>query len=203
MGRGRPYSALGLEEKKMLNRIVTTLVLSSLLISAPTSAAPDGSLSKMLNTNITLIEYITLRTKLTSVERLATGKVTKWGDYSSVVELSVNFDYDDSDLTFSLSAVDDHYFATISEAKSYCRDLIRAERMTVWITLLFYSTPSGWTRGDLDTDEFQNQLRESTKIRAAVGYREIEETLPEGERFLECIASLDKDAEIKNFSYNL
>ena len=49
--------------------------------------------------------------------------------YCSVVELSVKFDYGDSELTFVLNPVDDHYFSTIAEAKSYCRDLIRAERM--------------------------------------------------------------------------
>lgn len=64
----------------MLNRIVTALVFSGLLISVPTSAAPDGSLREMLDTKITLIEYITLHTKLKSVERLATGDVTEWGN---------------------------------------------------------------------------------------------------------------------------
>lgn len=187
----------------MVNRIVTPLILFGLLISVPTSAAPDGSLRKMLDTNITLIEYITLLTKLRSVERLAKGDASKWGEYSSVVELSVNFDWDDSELTFELVAVDDHYHSSIAEAKSYCRDLIRAERMTVWLMLLFYSTPNGWHTGGLDTDEFQDQLRESTKIRASVDYREIEEELPEGEYALHCTASLDKDAEIKSFSYNL
>ena len=183
--------------------LAMAFVLSSFLISAPTSAAPDGSLRKMLDTKITLIEYITLRTQLRSVKRLATGEVTKWGDYSGVVTMSVWFDHDDSDLTFALSAVDDHYHSTIAEAKSYCRDLIRAERREVWLVLFFYSSPSGWTTDTLDTDEFQERLRESTKIRASVGYKEIEEKLPEGEVALHCTASLDKDAKIKNFSYNL
>ena len=197
---------MGLEEKKMkktLNRIATAFVLFGLLISAPTSAAPDGSLRKMLDTEITLIEYITLKTELRSLTRLAKGEVSKWGEYSSVVELSVKFDYGDGELTFVLNPVDDHYFSTIAEVKSYCRDLIREEQSAVWVQLLFYSTPNGWSMEGLDTDEFQDQLRESTKIRAFVFNNEIEEALPEGESYLICTASLDKDGKIKNFSYNL
>jgi hypothetical protein len=188
----------------MLNRIVTALVFSGLLISVPTSAAPDGSLREMLDTKITLIEYITLHTKLKSVERLATGDVTEWGDYSSVVKLSAWFDYDDSELGFDLSPVDDHYFSTVAEAKSYCRGLIKTEQRDVWLTLLFYTTPNGWGRGGLGTDGFYEQLYKSSKIRVSIDGRQIlEEELPEGEYFLRCKASLDDEGEVKNFSYNL
>jgi hypothetical protein len=73
---------MGFEGKKIFNRIAATFVLSTLLISASTFAAPDGSLRKMLNTQITLIEYITLYTKLTSVEREARGRTREWGDFA-------------------------------------------------------------------------------------------------------------------------
>lgn len=187
----------------MLSRIAFTFVLSSLLISAPTSAAPDGSLRKMLDTNITLIEYITLKTDLESVKRLAKGRTTKWGNYSSVVELRVFFKYNDSELRFDLDPVDDHYFSTVAKAKSYCRDLIRAERFYVWLLLFSDSTPNGWSTGGLGVDGFRPQLYESAKIVSAVGRDYIEEQLPEGEYGLTCVASLDNEGAVKNFSYNL
>lgn len=188
---------------KTLTTLVTAFVLSGLLISMPTSAAPDGSLRKMLDTKITLIEYIELRTKLRSVERLATGVVTEWGDYTSVVRLHTVFDHDDSELTFWLNPEDDHYFSTIAEAKSYCRDLIRKERLEVWLLLVVYSTPSGWTTDSLDTDEFQKKLYQSAKIVTALGREQVEEQLPEEEHVLRCEASLDDKGQVKNFSYNL
>lgn len=187
----------------MLSRIAFTFVLSSLLISAPTSAAPDGSLRKMLDTNITLIEYITLKTDLESVKRLATGRATTWGDYSSVVELRVFFRYDDSELTFDLAPVDDHYFATVAEAKSYCRDLIKEERFWVAFHLFADSTPNGWSTVGLDVDDFRAQLYKSTKIVVGVFRGNIKEQLPEGEYSLVCRAYLDDEGAIKNFSYNL
>lgn len=186
---------------KILSRIASAFVLSSLLISAPTSAAPDGSLRKMLDTNITLIEYITLQTQLRSVQRLATGRVTKWGDYSGAVKLDLAFNYDDSELMFALVPVDKHFFSTISEAKTYCRDLIRAERNTVWGLLVWYAKPNGWSSGGLKTYDFLGQLTQSSKIRLII--HNIEEELPEGEYSLECIASLDDEGKIKSFSYNL
>ena len=187
----------------MLNRIVTAFVLSGLLVSAPTSAAPDGSLRKMLDTNITLIEYITLQTRLKSVERLVTGEVTKWGDYSGTVKLDVVFNYDDSELMFALAPVDKHYFSTVSEAKTYCRDLIRAERTSVFLLLSWYARPNGWSSGSLKTDDFFGRLSQSSKIRLLIVDSRIKEELPEEDFFLECIASLDDEGKIKNFSYNL
>ena len=187
----------------MLNRIVTAFVLCTLLISAPTFAAPDGSLRKMLDTKITLIEYITLYTKLTSVEREARGRTREWGDYSSVVRLRVDFDYEDSELAFTLTPVEDHNFSTVAEAKPYCRDLIRAERLSVWALLFFNSEPNGWSTGSLDSDDFNEKLLKSSKIRTYIGKGQIEEELPEGEYSLACTASLDEDGQIKNFSYNL
>jgi hypothetical protein len=201
--KGDLSCATGLEGKKMLNRIVTAFVLFGLLISVPTSAAPDGSLRKMLDTKITLIEYITLRTDLESVKRLATGKVTKWGDYSSVVELRVFFRYDDSELTFELVPANDHYFSTVAEAKSYCRDLSRAERSNVWLQLFADSSPNGWTANGVGAEGFRSQLYTSTKIVVGVDRGYIKEQLPEGEYSLLCKAYLDDEGEIKNFSYNL
>jgi hypothetical protein len=189
--------------KKVLSHIFTTVVLSSLLIPVPASAAPDGSLKKMLDTNITLIEYITLHVRLQSVERLAEGRVTKWGDYSSVVRMSALFDFEDSELTIVLNPVDDHYFSTVAEAKSYCRDLIRAELLDVWMILVLNSTPSGWSTGSLGGDDFVEKLSESSKIRVSVRRTYIDEKLPEEEYALNCTASLDKAGDIENFSYNL
>lgn len=189
--------------KKTLNHIATAFVLSSLLISVPTSSAPDGSLRAMLDTEITLIEYITLQTKLASIERLATGDVTKWGDYSGAVHLDVVFDYDDSELIFAVVPVDRHYFSTVAEAKSYCRNLIRAERIDVWGLLIWYAKPNGWASGGLQTNDFLGLLAQSSKIRSIIGGARIEEELPEGEYSLECIASLDDEGRIKSFSYNL
>lgn len=189
--------------KKTLNRIATTFVLSSLLISVPASAAPDGSLRKMLDTDITLIEYITLKTDLETVKRLAKGQATKWGDYSSVVELRVFFKYDDSELSFNLFPVEDHYFSTVAKAKSYCRDLIRAERFDVWFQLLAYSSPNGWAASGVEAEGFRSQLYASTKIVVGVGRDYIEEQLPEGESSLLCKAYLDDEGQIKSFSYNL
>lgn len=182
--------------------LATVFVLSSLLISAPTSAAPDGSLRKMLDTKITLIEYITLQTDLRSLRRVAKGVVSEWGEYSSVVEIYVDFDYDDSELSFVLRPVDGHYFSTIAKAKSYCRDLIREERFSLWLHLLTHSTPNGWSKSSLQAEDFEKQLYKSTKIETAVDRVYIEEELPEGES-LRCKASLDDKGEIKNFSYNL
>jgi hypothetical protein len=189
---------------KTLSRVAAAFVLSSLLIAEPTSAAPDGSLKKMLDTNITLIEYITLKTQLESVERLAVGLVTEWGDYSSVVKLSAAFDYEDSELAFSLSPVVKPLFSTVAVAKPYCRDLIRAERLTVLILLLIDSTPNGWSSGSLKADGFYEKLYKSSKIRVSIRSSDIlKEKLPEGEIYLSCEASLDAEGEIKNFSYNL
>lgn len=187
----------------MLNRIVTAFVLSVVLISAPTSAAPDGSLRKMLDTKITLIEYITLKTQLESVERLARGSITEWGNYSSVVKLSASFDYGDGELTFRLMPEDDHSFSTLASAKSYCRDLIREERDIIWILLLMDSTPNGWITDSLETDDFFERLYGSSKIRVLITGSRITEKLPENEYYLECIASLDNEGKVKSFSYNL
>jgi hypothetical protein len=43
LNKGDLSGAMGLEEKKILNRIAATFVLSTLLISASTFAAPDTS----------------------------------------------------------------------------------------------------------------------------------------------------------------
>ena len=188
---------------KTFSRIASAFVLSSLLISAPTSAAPDGSLKKMLDTNITLIEYIALQTRLDSVERLATGEITKWGDYSGVVKMSAWFSYKDGNLDFTLTPVDNHVFSTVAEAKSYCRDLIRAERRAVWLLLLLDSTPNGWSTASLDADEFQAQLYRSSIISTSIYETNIAEKVPDEEYRLECIASLDDEGKIKSFSYNL
>lgn len=187
----------------MLKRIVTAFVLPILLISGSTFAAPDGSLRKMLDTQITVIEYIEIKTKLASIQRLATGNATKWGDYSSVVELRVFFKYDDNELTFALVPVDDHYFSTIAEAKSYCRDLIKEERLIVWLLLIADSSPNGWSTARLETGDFFEQLYASSKIRVSINKKYIAEELPEGEYVLRCKASLDNEGEVKSFSYNL
>ena len=99
--------------------------------------------------------------------------------------------------------MEDHYFSTIAKAKSYRRDLITAERISVWLLLFLDSTPNGWTSGSLDADNFQEQLYESAKIRASVSSKNIGEPLPEKVYTLQCEASLDDKGEIKNFSYNL
>jgi hypothetical protein len=174
-----------------------------MLASVSVSAAPDGSLRKMLDTQITLLEYIEIKTKLESIERLATGKSTRWGRYYGVVKLSARFDYEEGELIFDLEPVDTHDFSTVAEAKSYCRDLISAERIIVWLLLVTESKPNGWSIGLLDTDDFFEKLYGSSKIRVSVVKTEIAEELPERENFLECEASLDNKGKVKRFSYNL
>ena len=142
-------------------------------------------------------------TRLQSVERLAAGKVTKWGEHSSVVKLDASFDHGEGDLTFYLYPVDRRYHFTIAEAKSYCRDLIKAEELTVRRLLFIGSSPNGWTTPSLASEDFTEQLYENTKLGVSIDERWIDEKLPEDEYSLECEAEMPRARGIKNFSYNL
>lgn len=189
---------------KIFNRISAILVLSGALISAPTLAEPNGALKKMLDFEITLLEYIELHTKLHSVERLALGDVTVLDQYNfGLVRLSATFDFDENELIFNLNPTNRESFSSIADAKSYCRNLITAEQFEVWFLLMDKTSPNGWSRGSVGSEEHLEELYKSSKLRHMIWKRQIEEELPERVSYLECKASLDKDGELKSFSYNM
>lgn len=189
---------------KIFNRLAAIFVLSGALLSATTFAEPGGALKKMLDVEITLLEYIELQTKLRSVERLALGHVTRMGQYNfGSVDLSARFDFDENELIFNLNSKNQDSFSTIVEAKSYCKNLLTAEQLEVWLLLIDKTSPNGWSRASIETDEHLQELYKRSKLRTVILTYQIEENLPEGERFLVCEASLDKEGKIKSFSYNI
>ena len=187
-----------------MKKILVVISLFSLAIGSRFAlATAEGSLRTMLETNITLMEYIEIKTGLESLERMTAGRVTKWGEYSSVVKLRARLGYGHEVLRFHLEPLEDYSFSTIADAKSYCRDLIRAENRSVWILLLGSSTPNGWSNSKLGADDFYKRLFISSEIRVIIEGYEIAEVLPEQESYLICDASLDEKGNVEKFSYNI
>jgi hypothetical protein len=157
----------------------------------------------MLDTNITLIEYIALKAELYSVKRLATGRTTKWTGYESIVSVSALFDYGDGELKLLLQPNDDPLFLTIGNAKSYCRGLIEAEQPHFWLLLTTGSTPNGWSNSALKRGVIYRDLFANTTINVMIDARNIKEETPEEQSWLNCTASLSETGKIKDWSYNL
>lgn len=177
------------------------LLLVALSVKAQVAGA--DSLTTMLNTNITLLEYIKLNARFIGIERAASEKTTKWNGYESVVGFDVSFDAREKELNIVLDPTISPSFETIADAKEYCTQLIQAERMDAVILLSFGWRPNGWGNVGLSKEGFSENLLLSSRITTRVGENQIVEPFPRKAYFLNCEASINGGGEIISWTYNL
>lgn len=183
------------------------LVLAAvvMLFSTTTMAEPSGSLKAMLDTNITLIEYLDLKIGVESLRRQVTGRKTVWfansTRYESVVEIHINFDYDESKLYWQYQPVDHPIFKTTKAAKEYCRALqkVEVENRSVLVLTSLGTSPLGWGNSKTNTKGYYEGIYANSVLRTIV----FPENIEDSSELLVCRASLNKDMEIASWSFNI
>lgn len=171
-------------------------------LSVKVQVAGADSVTTMLNTNITLLEYIKLKARFIGIERAVSEKTTKWNGYESVVEFDVWFDAREKELKVVLAPTISPSFQTIADAKEYCTQLIQAERLEAVILLSFGWRPNGWGNVSLNKEGFTENLLLSSKIATTVGQNQILESFPRKTYVLQCEANINGGGEIIRWSYN-
>ena len=179
------------------------ICLLLIALSVKVQIAGADSTTTMLNTNITLLEYIKLNARFIGIERAVSEKTTKWNGYESVVGFDVSFDAREKELNIVLDPTISPSFQTIADAKEYCTQLIQAERLEAIILLSFGWRPNGWGNVGLNKEDFSENLLLSSKITTRVGENQILESFPRKAYFLNCEASINGAGEIIRWSYNL
>jgi len=184
------------------------IAVALVLFSTATAAEPSGSLKTMMETPISLIEYLELKVLLDSLKSIAKQDVSTWkvkdDQYKSVVTTSMFFDYSENKLIYELSPVTIHELNSIKHAKAYCRALIERHRHIAWFHSRFNTTPHGYGTGITLSEDFTKDALKNTVIRTTIKdiafmFANLPKNLPP----LECKASLNEAGEIAKWSFNL
>lgn len=186
------------------------LVLAAvvMLFSTTTMAEPSGSLKTMLNTPITLIEYLEIKMLIANVQREAEPFESWWQagerNYKAVVNRFVKFDYEENKLVFSLYPKATHTFNSIENAKVYCQALIKMEHIQISILIEDLTTPNGWGNSGTNSEGYLDGIRKNVILKTSIYKGNFEGVkLPDNMETLECMASLNETGQISSWSFNL
>lgn len=184
-----------------MKKLITAVIL--MFCTMTTTAEPTGSLRTMMDTNITLIEYLRLQVQIDSLLGVVKDEKRQWGTefglYESIVERNLRFDYDADRLIYYVIPIDEPTFKSMKEAKAYCRALIVNQRLDVWFRSLFNSSPEGWSNSVLNADDYEKGVFEHSIIQNFIPQERIEDS----EEGLVCKANLNGEGEIKSWSFNI
>ena len=179
-----------------------------MLFSTTTMAEPSGSLKAMLNTQITLIEYLELKVLIGNVQRGVGNHKSFWQageqNYKAVVNRYVEFDYEENKLVFSLHPMATHTFNSIENAKAYCQALIKTGNLFTQFGTGAYITPNGWGNSGTNNEGYLDGIRKNVVLKTSIYKGQFEGgKLPDNMRKLECIGRMDAKGEIASWSFNL
>ena len=184
-----------------MKKLITAVIL--MFCTMTTTAEPTGSLRAMMDTQITLIEYLKLQVQIDSLLGVVKDEKRQWGTefglYESIVERNLKFDYDADRLIYHVIPIDEPTFKSMKEAKAYCRALIVSQRRDVWVRSLFNSTPEGWGNSRINADDYEKGVFEHSIIQNYIPQKRIEDS----EEGLFCKANLNGEGEIKSWSFSI
>ena len=186
------------------------LILAAVVVlfSTTTTAEPSGSLRTMLNTQITLIEYLELKVLIGNVERRVGNYKSFWQaggqNYEAVVNRYVKFDYEENKLIISLFPLATHTFNSIENAKAYCQELIKTENLFRGFSTGSFTEPNGWGNSGTNNNGYLDGIRKNVVLRTSIFKRQFEDgKLPDNMRELECMGRMDAKGKIASWSFNL
>ena len=171
-------------------------------------AEPSGSLKAMLNTQITLIEYLELKVLISDLDNRVMNYTSSWqaGEqkYETFVSMSVKFDYGENKLIFLLTPEVYDSFNSLENARAYCRALIEYKLGEVFGKILLDTTANGWGNSGTNNKGYFDGIRKNTILKTSIPGSQIEGVkLPNNMLTFDCMAKMDETGEISSWSFNL
>lgn len=182
------------------------VLVVGIVFSTVATAEPSGSLKTMMETPITLIEYIDIKTQLRHLRSgphiwAAGGKT-----YRAKFDGRVQFDYDENKLRFFVDAkgLAELSFKTLAEAKAYSQAMIEVESLYIFMLANDFSRPNGWGTKSTNAENFRGGVHENIIIENIIPTVLIEELRgKESPHYLETEAHWDERGKIVRWSFNL